>query len=159
GPRAERRARPVRRPRRRRGQRLAGALRALEIGDAGGRRGQLETRERAECLRGRDREIGRKPPLRARAVEDVAGERRHRWQRAPERREFDVLVKRVGNENLAGLEPRDLGRERITRALGDTEFARRYVERGDGETARLLSGGAAGAGDGREIIVASRIEE
>ena len=58
--------------RRRRERRPRAELRALHIGDAGGGRGQLQPRERAEGFRGRDREISGEPPLGGRAVEHVA---------------------------------------------------------------------------------------
>ena len=57
---------------RRRQRRTLADLRALDIGDAGRRGGQLEPRQRAEGLAGRDREKRRQPPLGGRAVEHVA---------------------------------------------------------------------------------------
>ena len=109
--------------RRRQRQPLA-ELRALDIGDDGGSRGQLEPRQRAERLAGGDREIGGEPPLGGRAVEHVAGERRHRRQLAQPGREIGVGIERVGDDDLARLEPRDLGREAGTVAFGDAELAR-----------------------------------
>ena len=66
---------------RRRQRRPLADLRALDIGDAGRRGGQLQPRQRAESLAGRDREKRGQPPLGGGAVEHVAGERRHRRQR------------------------------------------------------------------------------
>ena len=94
---------------RRRQRRPLAELRALHIGDAGRRGVQLQPRQRAERLGGRDREIIRQPPLGGGAVEHVARHRRHRGQGAQIRRQLGIAIERVGDDDLAGLEPRDLG--------------------------------------------------
>ncbi len=68
---------------RRRQRRALADLRALDVSHAGRGGGQLEPRQRAEGLAGRHREERGQPPLGGGAVEHVAGERRHRRQRAP----------------------------------------------------------------------------
>ena len=97
---------------RRRQRRTLADLRALDVSHAGRRRGQLQPRQRAEGLAGGDREERGQPPLGGGGVEHVARQRRHRRQRTPERRELAVAVKRVGDDDLARLQPRDLGGER-----------------------------------------------
>ena len=144
---------------RRRQRRALAELGALHIGDAGGRRRELEPRQRAERLGGRDREITGEPPLGGGAVEHVAGERRHRRQRAQVGRQLGVAVERVRDDDLAGLEPRDLGgkprRGRIRRC---------GTRRSRCRSRRARSGfsspaGGARARDREEIIVAPRIEQ
>ncbi len=144
----------------RRGERRTLAdLGALHIGDAGGGRGQLEPREHAECLGRGDREIGREPPLRGRPVEHVAGERRHRRQRAQQRHHVGIAVERVRHDDLARLEPRDLRREADAVAFGEPEFAGRDVEEGEGE-AHIVAGRRGARPDERdEVIVAPRVEQ
>ena len=75
---------------RRRQRRPLADLRALDIGDAGRRGGELEPRQRAEGLAGRDRKERRQPPLGGGAVEHVARQRHHRRQRAPVGREIGI---------------------------------------------------------------------
>ena len=97
---------------RRRQRRAFADLRALDVGDAGRGGGQLQPRERAEGFAGRHREERGQPPLGAGAIEHVAGERRHRRQRAPIRHEVGVGKQSVRHDDLARLQPRDLGRQR-----------------------------------------------
>ena len=140
----------------RRGERRALAeLRALDIGDAGGRGGELEPRQRAEGVAGGDRKVIREPPLGGGAVEHVAGKRRHRRQRAQIGRQLGVAVERVRHDDLAGLEPRDLGRDAGAVALGDAEFAGGNVDPGERELVRRR----AGPRDRQQIIVAAGIEQ
>src|SRR6266851_72852 len=122
------------------------------------RRSPLEVRTSSRLARVAASMSSVAPPD-SRAVESIAGERRHRGQRTPERCKLGILVERVGKKNLAGLEPRDLGGERVAAAFGDAKLAGRYVEERDGKSALLLGRGAAGAGDGRQIIVAAGIEQ
>ncbi len=141
-----------------RGERRAFAdLRALHVGDAGGGRGQLQPREGAERLGGRHREIVGEPPLGGRPVEHVARKRRDRRQRAKVGRKLGVAVERVGDDDLARLEPGDLGRKGGAVAFGEAEFAGRDVDPGEREQARF--GRGARARDCREVIVAPCIEQ
>ena len=143
----------------RRQRRAVPELRALHIGDAGRGRGQLEAREGAEGLGRGHREIGRKPPLRGRAVEHVARQRRHDGQRAQIGRNLGVRIERVGHDDLARLDARDLGGERKAVAFGHAKFAGRNVEIGERKQRRRVGRGGARAHDRRQIIVAPRIEQ
>ena len=143
---------------RRRERRALAELRALHIGDAGGGGGKLEPRERAEPFGGGQPEIPGEPPFGAGAIEHVAGERRHRRQRAQIGRELGVAVERVRHDDLARLEPGDVGGNRGTVALGNAEFAGRDIDPGDREAA-FLAGGRARAGDREQVVVAPRIEQ
>ena len=134
---------------RRRQRRALAELRALHIGDAGGGGGQFQPRQRAERLGGGDREIIRQPPLGGGAVEHVAGQRRHRRQRAQKRRQLRVGIERVGDDDLARLEPRDLGGEPRAVAFGDAEFAGGDVDPGQREAALLAVRRTPRAGDAR----------
>ena len=144
---------------RRRQRRALADLRALDIGDAGRRGRQLQPRERAERFAGGDREEGRQPPLGGRAVEHVARERRHRRQRAPIGRKIRLAVQRIGHDDLAGLEPCDLGGERDAVAFGHAEFAGRDIDPGQREARFLACGGQPRARNSEQIIVASGIEQ
>ena len=151
---------PSRLAHRRRQRRPLAELRALHIGDAGGGGGQLQPRQRAERLRGRDREIRRQPPLGGGAVEHVAGQRRHRRQRAQERRQLRVGIERVGDDDLARLEPRQLGRRgrrgRIRRCGTRRWRCRsRRARSGSPSSARRR----ARAGERQQIVVAPRVEQ
>ena len=110
------------------------SLGALDISDAAAA-AVSSTRENApnEAVVA-TREKRRQPPLRGRAVEHVAGQRRHRRQRAQIRRKFGVGIERVGDDDLARLDARDLGGERRAVAFGDAEFAGRNVDPGERET-------------------------
>ena len=134
-------------------------LRALDIGHAGCRRRQLEPAERAEGFAGGNRKERCQPPLGGRAVEDIARKRRDRGQRAPIGRKIGFAVQRIGYDDLAGLEPRDLGGQRSPVAFGDAEFAGRNIDPGQRE-ARLFAGGREPrACDRKQIVVAPRVEQ
>ena len=107
----DRQGRALRLAERRRQRRPLAELGALDVGDAGRRGVQFEPRQRAERLAGGDGEIIAQPPLGGGAVEHVAGQRRHRRQRAQIRRQLRIAVERVGDDDLARLKPRDLGRQ------------------------------------------------
>jgi len=134
-------------------------LRALDVGDAGGRRGQLEARERAERLRALHGKITREPTLGRRPVEYVARDRHHRGKRAPGRHKLGVRVERVGDDDLARLEARDFRTECRPVAFGHPELARRHVEEGEREHAAGLARGGARARNREEIIIAPGVEQ
>ena len=90
--------------RRRRQRRTFSDLRAVDIGDGGGRRGRLQPRHRGEAVHGRDREIIAQPPFRGGAVEDVAGQRRHRGQFAQQRAQIRIAIERVGDDDLVRID-------------------------------------------------------
>ena len=69
-------------PHRRGERRMFADLRALDIGDGGGRSGKLDARKRAERRRRRHAEERCKSSLRGRSIKHVARERRHRRQAA-----------------------------------------------------------------------------
>jgi len=142
---------------RRRQRRALADLRALDIGHAGGRGGQLEPRQDAERIRGRDRKVGRQPPLGGGAVEHVAGDRRHR-QGAQVWRELRIGIQRIRHDDLARLEPGDGGRHGGAVALGDAELAGRDVDPGEREPAVVLARGAR-AGERQQVVVALRVEQ
>ncbi len=144
---------------RRRQRRPLADLRALHIGDDRGCRSQLDARQRAERRGGGDAEERREPPLGRRAVEHVARERRHGWQRAEVRRKLGIRIERVGDDDFAGLEPRDLGGERAAVALEQAEFGRGNVDPGEREAAVVVGRGGARPRDGEEKIVAPRVEQ
>ena len=98
--------------RRRRQRRPLAELGALDIGDAGRRRGQFEPRHRAERFGGRHREIAGEPPLRGAPSNTSRVQRRHRRQRAQVRGKLGIAVERIGDDDLARLELRDRGRKR-----------------------------------------------
>ncbi len=123
---------------RRRERRALAELRALHIGDAGGRGGELEPRQRAERLGRRHRKVSRQPALGGGAVEHVARKRRDRRQRAQIGRQLRVAVERVRDDDLARFEPRNLGREAGAVAFGDAELGGRNVDPGEREAALLL---------------------
>ena len=97
--------------RRRRQRRAFADLRAVDIGDGGGRGGRFQPRHRGEAVHGRDREIIAQPPLGGGAVEDVAGQRRHRRQFAQQRPEIRIAIERVGDDDLVRIDPRQRRRE------------------------------------------------
>src|SRR5262249_56080099 len=100
----DRQRRALRLAHRRRKRRTAAELRALHIGDAGGRSRELEPRQGAESLRAGELEIAGETALRARPFEHVAGEWGHRRQRAQIGRELAIAVERVRYDDLAGLD-------------------------------------------------------
>ena len=132
-------------------------LRAFDIGHAsrGGR--DLKPCHRAEGLAGRHREERCQPPLGGGAVENVARERGYRRQRAPERGKIGLAVKRVRDDDFAGLETRDLGGQRCPVAFGNAEFTGRNIDPGKREAAVVA--GQARARDCEQIIIPLRIEE
>ena len=134
-------------------------MRALDVGDAGGRRGQLEARERAEGLGALHGKIPGEPSFGGRAVEHVARERHHRRERAPRGRELGVAVERVGDDHFARLEPRDLGAERRAVALRHPELAGRHVEEGEREHPPGVARGRPRTHDREQIIVAPGVEQ
>ena len=142
----------------RRHRRPLADLRAFDIGHArcGGR--DLKPCQRAESLAGRHCEERGQPPLGGGAVENVARERGYRRQRAPERGKVGLAVKRVRNDDFAGLEPRDLGGQRCPVAFGNAEFAGRNIDPGKREAASS-SPRQPRARDCEQIIVPLRIEE
>ena len=116
--------------RRRRQRRALSDLGAVDIGDGGcGRRG-LQPRHRAEAVHGGDREIIAQPPLGGGAVEDIAGQRRHRRQFAQQRSQLGIAIERVGDDDLIGIDPRQRRRQFAGRAFGDDEFGGGNVDPG-----------------------------
>ncbi len=94
---------PARGAHRRRERRPRAELRALDIGEHGGRRDQLGLREGAEAVERGDAEILLDPPPRARAIDAVA---RHPGDGgaglAPETGERRIVADRVRTDDLAG---------------------------------------------------------
>ena len=144
---------------RRRQRRALADLRALHIGDAGGRRREFEAGERAERFGRCHGEIGRNPSLRARAVEHVARERRDGGKRAQIGREFGIAIERVRHDHLARLDAGDLGGKPDAVAFGQAKLAGRNVEARKCEPARLAGSGSFRARDRDEIVVALGVEE
>jgi hypothetical protein len=139
-------------------RRAASELRALHVADAGGGRRELEPRQRAEAFRGGQAEISRKPALGRRPVEHVARERGHRRQRAQIGGERAVAVERVRHDDLAWLEPGDVGGKAGAVAFGDAELAGGNIDPGERETALFAHGGAR-AGDREQVVVALCVEQ
>ena len=143
--------------RRHRQRRTLADLGALDIGDRGRRRGELEARERAERGGRRHAEKRSEPPLRGGAVEHVARERGERRQRTQIRRELGVGIERVGYDDFARLDARDLGGERNAVAFGNAKFAGRYIDPGQRET--VVAGRGAAARQRQQVIVALGVEQ
>ena len=97
---------------RRRQRRTLAELRALDIGDAGRRGGQLQPRQRAEGFAGRDREERRSAAARRSRRRTRRGSAASPPAASATGREIGVAVERVGDDDLARLEPRDLGGKR-----------------------------------------------
>ncbi len=97
--------------RRRRQRRALSDLGAVDIGDGGGRRGRFQPRHRGEAIHGGDREIIAQPPFGGGAVEDVAGQRRHRRQFAQQRPELGIAIERVGDDDFIRIDPRQRRRK------------------------------------------------
>ena len=155
--RVDRERRALRLAHRRRERRALAELRALDIGDHRGRRGELDTRERAEGRGGGDGEEFGKPALGGRAVEHIAGERHHCRQRPQHRRQLRIRVKRVGDDHLARLEAGDLGGKRGAVAFGDAKFAGRNIDPGEREA--IVGRGGATARQRHEVVVAPGVEK
>ncbi len=119
----------------RRQRRSLADLRAFDIGHArcGGR--DLKPCQRPESLAGRHGEERGQPPLSGCSVKNVARERCHRRQRAPERGKVGLAVKRVRNDDFTGLEPGDLGGQHCSVAFGNAEFTGRNIDPGKREAA------------------------
>ena len=97
--------------RRRRQRRAFSDLGAVDIGDGGGGGGRFQPRHRGEAVHGRDREIIAQPPFGGGAVEDVAGQRRHRRQFAQQRSQIGIAIERVGDDDLIRIDARQRRRE------------------------------------------------
>jgi len=121
-------------------------------------RGRLRPRHRAEAVHGGHREIIAQPPLGGGGVEHVAGQRRHRGQRAEQRREVRVGIERVGDDHLVGVDARQRGAELIDAAFGDDEFRRRDVDPGEADAVAAGSG-RAHARDRQQVVVGARVEQ
>ncbi|MHC2948546.1 hypothetical protein ACVIJX_005694 [Bradyrhizobium diazoefficiens] len=91
------------------------------------------------------------------AVEDVAGQRRHRRQFAQGLSELVVIVERVGDDRLVRIDPRQRCGELAARAFRHHEFGGRDVDPCEPEA--VAAGGRAGARDRQQVIVGARIEQ
>ncbi len=80
-------------------------------------------------------------------------------QGAQIRRKLGVAVERVGDDDLGGLEPRDLGGKPHAVAFGDAELAGRDIDPAERKARVGVVGRNAGAHHGEEIVVAPRVEQ
>ena len=141
----------------RRQRRALADLGAVDIGDGGGCGGGFQPRHRAEAVHGGDREVIAQPPLGGGAVEDVAGQRRHRRQFAQQRPQIGIAIERVGDDDFVGIDPRQRRREFGGRAFGDDEFGGRNIDPGEADAVAAARGTR--ARDRQQVIIGAGVQQ